>query len=674
MSFDIQWDTICNDERLALSLKEFLNSKLSSLELPHYLANLQVVDFKFGETAPDITIRDIDIPFHEFYVSANSVSENNTDDNVDDEGDEDEDESEENTDESDTGNVTDRYKLDRMNKNNLDNGKSKYKSNLTSKTKFKSKPKAQFMPDSKNSRPPSPLPFINSHNSLLMPRTSSGLTPTMGHLGVGLGGFGMAGGNNQSNGIHQNYNSSSNGSGSMESENEYFQPLSSSSYKEIKYEDGKMFQNLLKGMNNVNLYSDVEINNNDIMNNNESYNSSDKVDFEKMDTNLDIQLSMDIDWDSKLYIEVICDLLVNYPAPEFIRLPVRLKITDLKIHSLLVVAYIAKKIFISFLCDIYHEFEDDESDNNIVNNNFETRQDSRRSTNTNININKNTKGKERIDILQDMKIEGEIGNLSEGSELWKDSILKTFENAHQLNENVNAGVSNLFQYKIPHETNSGANILSGFSNSDEIGEGNGLVLRNIGKIEKFLMSAFRGLIIDELAWPSWIELDFNETQEEDGEEGEEGEEEEEDNEEEEEDNVDEEEEEDNDKEGGNGGNDADVEGNGVENFENDNDNNNKININETSNNSNKVITGRDRPIVDKDYEDQIGGIDGGLIKGRTHNRKSRRESRGNNEKDDRGFRNYRSVSGMSSIPSTSAIDDSSLYSSDNYSYFTSDSE
>ncbi|GMF07831.1 unnamed protein product [[Candida] boidinii] len=41
-------------------------------------------------------------------------------------------------------------------------------------------------------------------------------------------------------------------------------------------------------------------------------------------------------------------------------------------------------------------------------------------------------------------------------------------------------------------------------------EDHGSILRNISKIEKFLTGTIRSLLVVELAWPSWIELDFNE--------------------------------------------------------------------------------------------------------------------------------------------------------------------
>lgn len=486
MSFDIQWDTICNDEELALSFKEFLNSKLSTLELPHYLDNLQVIDFKFGNAAPEITIRDIGLPFNEFY--SNSDNE-----------DEDDDEFVEND------------STLKKNKEFSENHKNSRISIL----------KNQIQP---TSRSPSPHPFMNKPNSLLLPRTNSGFVPTtMGYSGVGLGGFGMAGSNNQTN---------NNTNGSIESENEYFQPLINE-YSNLN-DESKNFSNLVFEKNtNSNSYFNNNNNSNNNNDNNNYQNSlssreeieneedeEDEEENEKIDTSLDIQFSIDVKWDSELYVEIICDLLVNYPAPNFIRLPVRLKITDLKIHSLMIVAWISKKVFISFLCDIDSDDEvETEGDNSNVNKN-ESRQNSRRSTNTNVLNNRLSKGKERIDILRYMKIEGEIGNVSEGAELWRDNFLKPLQaqaqrqclngNGNNLNKTEdNEGEEQIKNFK-DLDIGSGSNFLSGIVNNEDIGDGNGLVLRNIGKIEKFLMGAFRGLIINELAWPSWIELDFNE--------------------------------------------------------------------------------------------------------------------------------------------------------------------
>lgn len=47
----------------------------------------------------------------------------------------------------------------------------------------------------------------------------------------------------------------------------------------------------------------------------------------------------------------------------------------------------------------------------------------------------------------------------------------------------------------------------------EIGQqhnGEGSVLRSVGRLEQFLLEIFKDLLRKEVSWPSWIELDFNE--------------------------------------------------------------------------------------------------------------------------------------------------------------------
>ena len=566
MSFDIQWDNICNDETLALTFKEFLNSKLSALSLPHYLANLHVVDFKLGNVAPDITIRDINIPFKEFYEaldeennegedqkdgndvdnkngSNDSINDgNNCSDNDDlydhskysDEEDKEDDDGEEEEEFDDEklyfddkeriGSIKDQL-TNLRSKNNNNNNNNCYNSyNYNNQfEEFKSipmTPRNKFT-SSRSSSPSNPL-FMNGPQSLLTSRTSSGITPTMGHLGVGITGFGIAGGN--SNNTNTNGNGNSNNANMMRSstsgysENDYFQPFAN----HTMYGNEKSLNSILQGMSgmeindNESIYeNESKINNLQMNETNINSNSNSNI-MKKFDTSLDIQLSVDIDWNSQLYIEIFCDLLVNYPAPEFIRLPVRLKITDLKIHSLMAIAYISKRIFISFLCDIDDGNNDNNNNDMKKNDDYyenESRQGSRKSTttaSTSTNMNDSTtstKGKERIDILKNMKIEGEIGN-----------IFDLNDSNNSLNGNITptlprySNMGNGFNSPIDMTQNGSMND----DNTDT-----GLVLRNIGKIEKFLINAFRGIIIEELAWPGWIELDFNEVLEEEDDEEEE---------------------------------------------------------------------------------------------------------------------------------------------------------
>lgn len=150
----------------------------------------------------------------------------------------------------------------------------------------------------------------------------------------------------------------------------------------------------------------------------------------------DIQFVTELKFDGDFYMEVTTNLLLNYPTSSFISLPVKLKLTELFLHSMAVIAYLDNKVVLSFLCDV----EDDTGN----------AQDS-------LYYRKNG-AMDRMDVIKKLKIEGELGNYNQ-------------------------------------------DLLSAASN--------GSILRNIGKIEKFLVKTLKGLLINELGWPSWIELDFS---------------------------------------------------------------------------------------------------------------------------------------------------------------------
>ncbi|KAH3681520.1 hypothetical protein WICPIJ_007501 [Wickerhamomyces pijperi] len=153
----------------------------------------------------------------------------------------------------------------------------------------------------------------------------------------------------------------------------------------------------------------------------------------------DIQFLVELDYKGDIMVEIQCDLLMNYPSTEFIKLPVTLRIVELSIHSLIILAYLQKQAFISFLCDL-----DDGTEIPTTSTGSPSSADDQY---------KNMKDRQRnsvsrIDIIKDLKIENEIGD-AEGS-----------------------------------------------------------ILRNVGKVEKFIVDLLRGLLRDEVAWPGWINLDF----------------------------------------------------------------------------------------------------------------------------------------------------------------------
>lgn len=155
----------------------------------------------------------------------------------------------------------------------------------------------------------------------------------------------------------------------------------------------------------------------------------------------DIQLISEINYFGNLQMEITAKLLVNYPSPNFISLPVKLHVTDLVIHLIAAIAYLKNSVFFSFLCDI-----------NDSNSEYFSNPESTHGLSSGGNFVEYVNGpnhNERIDIIKKVKIESEIGEV---------------------------------------ENN---------------------VLRNVGKVERFLTDQLRRILRDEIAWPSWVCFDLN---------------------------------------------------------------------------------------------------------------------------------------------------------------------
>lgn len=158
----------------------------------------------------------------------------------------------------------------------------------------------------------------------------------------------------------------------------------------------------------------------------------------------DIQLITEINYFGDLEMEITVNLLVNYPSPNFISLPIKLHLTDLVIHSIAALAYVKNAVYFSFLCDI-----------NDSNSEYFAAADQPHGSGGNfVDYVTGPNNNDRIDIIKKVKIESEIGEV---------------------------------------ENN---------------------VLRNVGKVERFLTDQLRKIIRDEIAWPSWVCFDLNEDEDE----------------------------------------------------------------------------------------------------------------------------------------------------------------
>lgn len=149
----------------------------------------------------------------------------------------------------------------------------------------------------------------------------------------------------------------------------------------------------------------------------------------------DIQFLTEVEYKGDLLITIAADLVLHYPTKSFMTLPVKLTISNIGIHSLCLLAYLSKQVFISFLCDV--------SDGTLDKNES--------ILDTSGSLLAPRRSLERILVLRTMKIETEIGE----------------------------------QY-----------------------QGEGSVLRSVGKLEQFLLENFKEVLRKELSWPSWINLDL----------------------------------------------------------------------------------------------------------------------------------------------------------------------
>ncbi|KAK9370350.1 hypothetical protein V1509DRAFT_617507 [Lipomyces kononenkoae] len=137
----------------------------------------------------------------------------------------------------------------------------------------------------------------------------------------------------------------------------------------------------------------------------------------------DVQLLLHVMYKGDLRIVLTATLRLNYPAPEFLTLPVRLTVTGFDIDAMAVLTYITRRIHFSFISDVGGGTSSS-GDAEPTQRHFE--------------------------VLRNIKVESEIG--------------------------------------------------------DQVGKG--AVLKNVGKVERFVLERLRAIVRDELAWPGWISFEF----------------------------------------------------------------------------------------------------------------------------------------------------------------------
>lgn len=407
MSFDINWDKLTGENAISDSIKEFLDAQFKSILLPSYIANLLVTDFSLGDQPPEIVIRHIGDPFDDFYeeeddderrMRANSkVNETPV--------------QEEEEEEARLPQQEDKVRDQDDHKNSIERSYDDDTSTINDDIQA--------------------LKLnVNGPNHPLSNNAS--IPPSLERLRTSLDSLSLIMGNNTLSYLH-----------SYSANNNIGLGPSTRADSPIRNPPLRFRNDLQRARGEMNPSQvEEEDEERDGTQDDENRRKSANDEHAGRSAN-DIQFILEMKYTGNLRLEVTVNLLVNYPSPSFISLPIKLHITDLDIHSVVAVAYLKKSVFMSFLCDINDTTMDYFSGHYNSNGphlpihggNFV---DYMLGTN-----------RERIDIIKKIRIESEIGEV---------------------------------------ENN---------------------VLRNVGKVEKFVVDQLRKIIRDEVAWPSWVCVDLD---------------------------------------------------------------------------------------------------------------------------------------------------------------------
>lgn len=182
----------------------------------------------------------------------------------------------------------------------------------------------------------------------------------------------------------------------------------------------------------------------------------------------DLQILFEVKYDDDLQIELNTSLVLNYPSNEFMALPINIKVSFLSLHVLCLLGCFnkGKRIVFSVLCDV--ENEGSYTNKDIMGD---------------LSTKKMGSPLERLAIIRNLSIETEVGD----------------------------GTSN-----PPHDFQIHDNDAS--SDASFNSSTNGTTLRNVDKLEQFLVEKLKNFLRQEVGWPSWITFELDDDDDDDDEE------------------------------------------------------------------------------------------------------------------------------------------------------------
>ncbi|KAK2014944.1 hypothetical protein LZ32DRAFT_603006 [Colletotrichum eremochloae] len=78
MSIDLNWETLTtgpDGEALALRIRDFIHTKFQAVPLPRFIKSVKVHDFEFGAIAPELELKDITDPLPDFYEDNSDIED-----------------------------------------------------------------------------------------------------------------------------------------------------------------------------------------------------------------------------------------------------------------------------------------------------------------------------------------------------------------------------------------------------------------------------------------------------------------------------------------------------------------------------------------------------------------------------------------------------------------------
>ncbi|KAK4444310.1 hypothetical protein QBC34DRAFT_415561 [Podospora aff. communis PSN243] len=92
MSIDLNWETVTGGPdglELAHKIRDFIHTKFQSVPLPRFIKSVTVHDFEFGTIPPELELKDITDPLPDFYEENSDVDDSESDGDGNDENDSD---------------------------------------------------------------------------------------------------------------------------------------------------------------------------------------------------------------------------------------------------------------------------------------------------------------------------------------------------------------------------------------------------------------------------------------------------------------------------------------------------------------------------------------------------------------------------------------------------------